>query len=116
MPFLAAISAGFGANIINSISSLLDWIQHAKLTSSNNSGNDKFGQKVAIDGNIAVVGAPNYDTSGGINSPKGAAYVITRSGDTWTQQAMIQSNDIAVGDTFGHSVAISGNTIIVGAK
>jgi len=116
MPFLASISAGFGANIINSISSVLDWIQHAKLTSSNNSGNDKFGEKVAIDGNIAVVGAPNYDTSGGISSPKGAAYVFTRSGDTWTQQAMIQSNDIAVGDTFGHSVAISGNTIIVGAK
>jgi len=116
MPFLAAISAGFGANIINSISSVLDWIQHAKLTSSNNSGNDKFGEKVAIDGNIAVVGAPNYDISGGISSPKGAAYVFTRSGDTWTQQALIQSNDIAVGDTFGHSVAISGNTIIVGAK
>ena len=116
MPFLASISAGFGANIINSISSVLDWVQHAKLTSSNNSGNDKFGEKVAIDGTIAVVGAPNYDTSGGINSPKGAAYVFTRSGDTWTQQAMIQSNDIAVGDTFGHTVAISGNTIIVGAK
>ena len=45
MPFLASISAGFGANIINSSSSVLDWVQHAKLTSSNNSGNDKFGRK-----------------------------------------------------------------------
>lgn len=101
---------------INDTSTDPVWSQQAKLTSSNNSGNDKFGERVAIDGNIAVVGAPNYDTSGGINSPKGAAYVFTRSGSTWTQQAMIQSNDIAVGDTFGITVAISGNTIIVGAE
>ena len=101
---------------INDTSIDPSWVQQAKLTSSNNSGSDRFGERVAIDGDTAVVGAYFYDRSGGINSPKGAAYVFTRSGSTWTQRAMIQSNDIAVGDYFGITVAISGNTIIVGAQ
>jgi hypothetical protein len=101
---------------INDTSIDPSWVQQAKLTSSNNSGSDRFGERVAIDGDTAVVGAYFYDTSGGVNSPKGAAYVFTRSGSTWTQRAMIQSNDIAVGDYFGITVAISGNTIIVGAQ
>ena len=101
---------------INDTSIDPSWAQQAKLTSSNNSGSDRFGERVAIDGDTAVVGAYFYDTSGGVNSPKGAAYVFTRSGSTWTQRAMIQSNDIAVGDYFGITVAISGNTIIVGAQ
>jgi hypothetical protein len=63
---------------------------------------------VDIDGTTAVIGAPRYDTF------RGAAYVYTRSGSTWTQQIRLVASDAAERDGFGNSVAISGNTIMVG--
>jgi hypothetical protein len=67
-----------------------------------------FGYSVAVQGNTAVVGAPN--TSGG-----GAANVFVRSGTTWTQQAMLIGADQNAGDFFGGSVSLNGSTIVVGA-
>lgn len=68
-----------------------------------------FGSSVAIDGNTAVVGAPNG------NANQGAVYVYVRSGTTWTQQQMLTASDGAVGDQFGYAVAVSGNNVVVGA-
>ncbi len=65
-----------------------------------------FGSRIAIDGNTAVIGAVNE------NNLTGAIYVFIRSGKTWTQQARLQANDIAVGDAFGFDVGISGDTIV----
>ena len=47
----------------------------------------------------------------------GAAYVFTRSGTTWTEQAKLNASDLAVYDKFGHSVDINdnGTYIAVGA-
>ncbi len=75
---------------------------------------DDFGHSVAISGNTAVVGAP------GDNANQGSAYVFVRSGTTWSLQQKVTAADRAVGDKFGHSVAISGNalgntTIVIGA-
>lgn len=89
---------------------------------------DWFGYSVAASGDTVVVGAPQEDSSSlGVNSTpnelaagsSGAAYVFVRSGGVWTQQAYLKPAAVGpggqAGDHFGHSVAISGDTIVVGA-
>ena len=92
------------------------WTQQAKFQASDRQLYDNFGTSVSIssDGNTAIVGAESEDTGG---NGAGAAYIFTRSGTTWTQQAKIQSSDIQGGDYFGRSDSISGdgNTALVGA-
>ena len=89
------------------------WSQQAKLTASDGAGGDNFGTSTSLssDGNTAIVGA------NGKNSATGAAYIFTRSGTTWSQQAKLTASDGAGGDYFGQSVSLSsdGNTSIVGA-
>ena len=88
----------------------------AKLLASDGAGYDYFGISVSIssDGNTAIVGAYFDDDKG---SGSGSAYIYTRSGGTWSQQAKLIASDGASGDYFGRSVSISsdGNTAIVGA-
>ena len=92
------------------------WSQQAKIQASSPSSNDSFGEFVSIsgDGNTALVGA-QYQSTGG--SSAGSAYIFTRSGTSWSQQAQIQSSDAEAYDKFGNAVSISsnGNTAIVGA-
>jgi len=88
------------------------WTQQAKLTPSDPTTNNYFGWSVAISGNIAIVGARGVATNG---TDSGAAYIFTRSGSTWTQQAKLLASDGAASDYFGYSVAISGDTALVGA-
>jgi len=78
---------------------------------------DEFGYAVAIDGNTAVIGARNADPNLGDGSidGAGAAYVYIHNGRGWVLDATLAAKDASEGDTFGVSVAISGNTIIVGA-
>ena len=87
--------------------------QEAKLTASDAAAGDEFGNSVAINGETAVVGAPDDDTAAGNNA--GSAYVFVRSGISWSQQAKLTASDAAAFDAFGKSVAIDGNTIVVGA-
>ncbi|MEK6281236.1 MAG: FG-GAP repeat protein [Acidobacteriota bacterium] len=88
---------------------------------------ENFGLSVAVSGETVVVGAflENSSTTG-VNSPPddnaqfaGAAYVFTRSGGVWTQQAYLKPAAVGTtqaGDNFGFSVAISGDTVVVGAQ
>ena len=46
----------------------------------------------------------------------GAAYVFVRSGTTWSQQAYLKASNTGAGDQFGCSVAVSGDTVVVGAR
>jgi hypothetical protein len=89
------------------------WVQQAKLAASDGGGGDYFGRSVSLttDGNMALVGA------NGANSSTGAAYVFTRSGDSWTQQARLSASDGATFKDFGYSVALNseGGTAIVGS-
>ena len=90
------------------------WTEVAKLNASDGVGNDWFGSSVTIDGDTMVIGA-KYDDDKGGNS--GSAYVFTRDtpGDLtsgWTQVFKLSGE---AGDYFGHSVAIDGDTIAVGA-
>jgi len=89
------------------------WAQQARLTASDGAAGDSFGWSVAIAGETAVVGVP-YDTVGAI-AGQGSAYVFARSGTTWAQQARLTASDGASGDWFGYSVALSGDTALVGA-
>jgi hypothetical protein len=87
-----------------------DWIQQAALTASDPNIGKNFGKSVAIDGDTAIIGAP-HDT-GWI----GAAYIFIRTGTTWTQQAKLTPDDGIGGDEFGFSVALSGDTAVIGAS
>jgi hypothetical protein len=76
-------------------------------------GNWGFGNAVALDGNRAIVGASRADINGETN--RGAAYVFVRQGDEWVEEAQLLAFDGAEGDFFGTSVALSGDTAVVGA-
>ena len=100
------------------------WHQQAYLKASNTGFNDRFGYSVAIDGDTIVIGARGEDSwATGVNGDQnlsnafsaGAAYVFVRNGETWSQQAYLKASNTQGSDFFGHSVAISGNTIVVGA-
>ena len=85
-----------------------------ELNPSDGNANDDFGYSVAIDGNTIVVGA--IDHTVGPNQYQGVAYVFVESGGAWSQQAELVASDGQMLDQFGDSVAVSGNTIVVGAS
>lgn len=87
------------------------WAEQAKLTAADGGSSDHFGYSVAIDGDVAVVGAPQDDDRA-LNG--GAAYVFTRSGGAWTQQAKLTAVDGGQVDNFGRAVAVRGDTVLVG--
>ncbi|MEG4584578.1 LamG domain-containing protein [Microcoleus sp. MOSTC5] len=89
------------------------WQQVAKLQASDKEPADFFGYSVAISGDTAIVGAYNEDT-GGNNA--GSAYIFQRNAQgRWQQVEKLQASDKEPNDFFGNSVAISGDTAIVGA-
>ncbi len=88
------------------------WAQEAKLVPNDAATFDGIGYSVAIDGTTAVVASVS-DDDGGTDS--GSAYVFTRSGTTWTQQAKLVAGDAATGDNFGFWLDVDGDTVAVGA-
>jgi len=88
-------------------------IRQAELTAPGGAADDLFGYSVAVSGDIAVVGVPQDDMGG--NDDQGAAFVFTRSGTNWTLQQQLVAGDAAAGDYFGWSVALSGDTALIGA-
>ena len=89
------------------------WSEQQKLTASDGASNDFFGQSVAVNGETIVIGAPQMDISA--NSDQGSAYVFVRTGTTWNLQQKLTASDGATADLFGGAVAISGETVVVGA-
>lgn len=88
------------------------WIVEAKLTGSGIAASGMFGWSVAIDGDTVAVGALG-DISNGVDS--GATYVFTRADGIWTEQAKLTANDAFAAANFGRSVALSGDTLAIGA-
>ena len=84
--------------------------QLRKLLGTDTSSDDQFGFSVSIDESKAVVSAPGDADNGSFS---GSAYVFDAA--TGNQLFKLKPLDGASGDSFGYSVAISGNTIIVGA-
>jgi FG-GAP repeat protein len=86
-----------------------------ELTARDGADGDLFGWAVAISGDTIVVGARNHSVGGNVLA--GAAYVFEKPFFGWmdaTQDAELTASDGAPGDNFGNSVAISGDTIVVG--
>jgi hypothetical protein len=119
-------AAGAGAAYVFTRSGS-SWSQQAYLKAANAGANDHFGNSVAINGDTVVVGANGEDsnqttiTNGSSASADnsasgaGAAYVFTRSGSSWSQQAYLKAANAEAADSFGESVALSGDTIVVSA-
>jgi hypothetical protein len=88
------------------------WTEEQKLLPSDGAINDQLGGIVIIDGDTALVGVCYNDDLG---TDSGSAYVFTRSGSIWTQQAKLLASDGAAGDEFGYCVDLDGDTALVGA-
>ncbi len=93
---------------------LVTWTQQQKLTAADGAASDQFGWSVAISGDTAIVGA--YTDDVGVNADQGSAYVFVRNAGAWGLQQKLVAADGAASDGFGFSVAIDGNTAIVGAR
>jgi len=100
------------------------WSQQAYLNASNTDAGDRFGESVAVSGDTVVVGAPGEDSNAtGVNGNQtnnaavdsGAAYVFVRNAGNWSQQAYLKASNTDANDVFGSSVAVSGDTVVVGA-
>lgn len=98
--------------------------EEAYLKASNTDQDDQFGREVALSGDTLVVGARAEDSAAtGVNGDQGdnsasyagAVYVFTRSNGVWSQQAYLKASNTEVSDAFGTDVAISGDTLVVGA-
>ncbi|HOX47522.1 MAG TPA: hypothetical protein PK668_28270, partial [Myxococcota bacterium] len=89
------------------------WTLQQKLTASDGAAGYNFGWSVAVSGDTVVVGSPY--ASVGATVEQGAAYVFVRSGGIWSEQQKLASSEGASGDRFGVSVALSGDTALVGA-
>lgn len=89
------------------------WSQQQKLTALDGEAFDNFGFSVSVSGATLVVGAQFANTPARINA--GAAYVFARLGTTWTQQQKLTAPDGAAFDSFGRSVSLLGDTMVVGA-
>ena len=89
------------------------FVQQAELTASDGAANDSFagGVSLSSDGHTALIGAL------GKNSNRGAAYIYTASGSSWSQQAILTTTNGTSGDKFGIAVALSGDgtTALIGA-
>jgi hypothetical protein len=90
--------------------------EQAKLTASDGAGGDEFGGSVAVSGDTVVAGDPEATVNN--HAGQGAAYVFVMPAGGWaseTEQAKLTASDGLPGDQFGHSVAISGDTVVAGA-
>jgi FG-GAP repeat len=89
--------------------------QTAKLTASDGAFGDWFGVSVAISGDTVLIGASQRIA--GYPTAPGEAYVFVKPARGWanmTQTAKLTASDQRSGDGFGQSVAIDGNTAVVG--
>ena len=104
---LLAISSGvFGQT-------MTDMFPESKLTASDGETNDQFGYNVSISGDYAVIGAYTEDANGG---QSGSAYIFERDGaGVWSEVQKLTASDGSSLDYFGFSVAISGETVVIGA-
>jgi drug/metabolite transporter superfamily protein YnfA len=100
------------------------WNQQAYIKASNTDQGDLFGIMLDLSGDTLVVSSPSeYSSATGINGNQadnslvfvGAAYVFTRNGSSWSQQAYLKASNAGKNDRFGSSISIDGDTIVVGA-
>jgi hypothetical protein len=115
----APVDPNMGSAYIFEKTGIEDWTFVQKVSASDRDDYDRFGWSVAIDGDIAVVGAYQEDhnlVDAAPLSNAGSAYVYTRGVDgVWFQMQKLIASDRTAGDEFGWALDISDSTIIVGA-
>jgi trimeric autotransporter adhesin len=101
------------------------WRQEAYLKASNTGVLDRFGASMALAGDTLAVGAPGEasaaqgvdgNQSGNQAPDSGAVYVFRRTDTAWQQEAYIKASNTGASDELGTSVALSGDTLAVGAR
>lgn len=88
------------------------WSLQQALTAPTEGAYAAFGSSLTLAGDRALVGAPSFTTSNG----SGDVYSFERDGSTWFMKAHLSSVDLGLGDQFGRSIALSGDTVVVGAR
>ena len=94
------------------------WTERAILSASDGVAGDRFGNRVAIDGDTIVIGAHKDHNP---DSDSGSAYVFTRNDpgsltSAWTESSKLKPDDSAAGDIFGSGVLIEGDVVVIGAQ
>ena len=89
------------------------WSQLQELTPGDAETAAGYGYSVAASGTTAIIGSATHDI--GSAASAGAAYVYVQGGSTWTLQQELTATDDAANDNFGWSVAVNGQTAVVGA-
>ncbi len=89
------------------------WTEQQKLLPADGVVDMQFGISVDLDDNTVLIGANRDDDNG---NRSGSAYVYTRSGTTWTQQAKLIASDGAEEERFGIDVALEGDTAMIGSE
>lgn len=89
------------------------WVEQAQITAKDGKAGDRFGGPIAASGDTVVVAAPLTNDGGDF---VGAAYVLVRNGAVWTLQQKLGPAGGEAGTGFGHSVAISGDTLAIGSE
>jgi FG-GAP repeat len=104
-----------------------NWVREAYIKASNSLSGMYFGTSVSLDGDTLVVGTPyesnnhrgiiagTHPTNSADIYSSGAVYVFKRNGNQWTQEAYIKPSNSSEEQFFGHTLAISGDTLVVGA-
>jgi hypothetical protein len=95
------------AYVFNRVGSI--WSQQSKLSATDAATNDYLGRSVCINVDRVALGADDDLSS------TGAVYIFNNGGSGWAQQSKLTASDTAAGSGFGNSVAISADTMVVGA-
>ncbi|MEO1061322.1 MAG: FG-GAP repeat protein [Actinomycetota bacterium] len=89
------------------------WSQTAELGASDGAMGDDFGEAVAIEGDVVIVGAFREDDRG---RDAGSVYIFERVGEgVWVERFKIAPSDGEAENWFGQSVALDGSRFIVGS-
>jgi hypothetical protein len=100
------------------------WIQSQYLTSPAPDIDDEFGHRVALDGELLVIGAPGEDSApNGLTADPnddsmtdaGAVFVLRRENGAFVPEGLLKAPNGDAGDRFGNAVALSGDTLVVSA-
>ncbi len=86
--------------------------KETKIVAPNGQASDLFGFSIALDDDTLVVGTPYEDSAA---QDAGAVYVFVRTNDTWTFDTKLVASDFGAARWFGYSVAVDGDTVVVGS-
>jgi hypothetical protein len=117
VPFADPLGIGNAGKVHLFLRTGISWSEEAILTASDKTSIGEFGQTVSIsgDGTRCIIGSPGFNSSGIFYT--GKAYIFSRSGTTWTEEAMLALTTKKAYDYFGQSVSMSGDgtRCVVGA-